>query len=218
MILTQFRNKLILRGTIYALILGTLVASYSFLVSIETETDQKHKWLKNDINSLRSKINNLDEQKVELANAVEIWKVLTEEQKALSGIQITQAEQVLQKLYKEFFLDNVSTTFSKPALLDVKDMQKNMVEVEVSDNNVMSFSAYSDNQVYGFIAALQNEFPGYVKITELKINRLELPSPSALRLISEGKVPMLVQVNIGFTWYALKKPNEQENQGDEVSQ
>ena len=210
--LNELRNKLILRSVIYLLVVGALIASYSFVASYQTEAEQKHKWLKNDINSLRSKINNLDEQKVEFANAVIVWEELPAYHKQMLGIQITGAEAILTDLYDEFRLTDVSTTFSKPALLNSPEMQKDAVSVEVSDNNTMSFSVYNDQQIYQFVYALRKRFPGYIKIKNININRVEKPSASSLRQISEGKVPALIRVSIDFTWYALKTPDAPETE------
>lgn len=209
--INELRNKLILRMVIYVLIIGGIFAVYSFAASTSDEALQKYKWLKNDIDSLQSKIRNLDTQKVEFANAVKIWENLSDYQKAMKGVQITRAESVLTALYEKYHLNNVSTTFSAPALLDIPEMKKELVLVEVSDTNSMSFGVYNDQQVYGFIEELRKTFPGYIKITNLSLTRVENISQTSLRRISEGETPPLVNVKIDFVWYALKEPVKDSN-------
>lgn len=202
--LAELRNRVILRGVIYLLILIAVIVGYSFLASQYEKMNQKNQWLGNDINSLRGKINMLDKQRLDFAEAVGIWKGFSEEEKQLKGIQISEAEKVLKKLEDQYPLSNVNVTFSKPVILDVKSLTTDSAVVEVSDKNNITFSSFSDEKVYQFIEALQKEFPGYVKITKFTLNRLELPSVESLRLISQGKTPALVNGSVEFTWYALK--------------
>jgi hypothetical protein len=96
-------------------------------------------------------------------------------------------------------------------------MKKESVVVEVSDKNVISFSAYSDQNVFEFINALQTRFPGYVKITDFRLDRVELPAQQSLRDISEGKVPALIRGVVEFTWYTLKKPESTESLSEVAS-
>lgn len=211
MTLKQLRNGLIIRGVIYLVVLGVASQVFFFLTRSEEELQQKYSWLKNDINSLNSKLQNLNKKTLEFAEIVKVWEGMSESQKSLQGLRsrINQAKDLIDALEKDYSLQT-TTSFSKPK--ELGDEFATGTTVVVSSDVNISVKAYSDADIFNFVHALTNDFPGYVQVRTFKIKRDNQVSKPVLRQIAAGKDSYLVDAEVAFVWYDLKEIVQEEEQ------
>jgi hypothetical protein len=197
------RKKTIVRSAVYALILGCVTGITIYLGTIDTQVNEKHNFLKNDIASLSRKLQGLSEKALEFSESAKIWETFPKDQQNLQGLRINSAKDLLDKLQEQYKLSNVKLSFSKPEDVVSDDYKTETVSVVSSEVNI-DFSAIDDEYVFNFIGAILKDFPGYVQVNSLSVTRSKDVAKDVLMMIAAGEKASLVDVKIAFLWKDLK--------------
>lgn len=207
--LLKSHRDIIVKLTIFVAVIVVTSALAFYLSGMKEEMDKKYVWIKNDIGDLNRKLEGLNQKTVEFSEAVKAWELLPKEAKALPGLRINDAKDILEKLQKKYRLTGVKTSFSKPA--EITGEYKTDTVMLVSSVISMSFNAKSDNYIYGFIDDLGREMPGYVQIRSFSINNPAKISKDILKRIAQGEDVSVVSASIEFYWHDLKYKGKSTN-------
>lgn len=207
--LKDLKRALIKRAiTVSVVLCGILFVVYTLNQQV-VQSEEKYHWLKGSISSLNTKLDGLNKKTLEFSEAVGQWEHMTADQKLLTGLQITKANELIKRFETEFRLMDVKVTFSKPEELK-EGITSDTVKVVNSVVNI-DFRAENDEYALQFVEALQKQFPGYVQITSFSLSRNEVVTKDVLSKIAKGENVALVSGIIELTWKELKySPNREE--------
>jgi len=213
------KKRLIVRVAIFSAIIGAVVFLCIYLNSLHQSKEDKLSMINNDINSLQRKLQGLSEQAIQFSEAVRVWESLPEERRAMQGLRIGEAKDLMDKFEKDYYLSNVGITFSKPEKV-TENYTTSTVGVVSSSVNI-KFNTISDVHAFNFLDALIKKYPGYIKVTSFSLSRNQVVTKNILKQISEqgSTLPTLVDAKLDFIWYGLeyKGPVEadSEQEGDD---
>lgn len=218
--LEQLQHDLLVRLVKCVSILTLLGSGLYALGFYVHKQEEQYNLIKSELMSLTRKLEGLNRKTLEFSDAVRVWDELTEGQKQLQGLQLTEAKALLEKWQAQFKLSDVNISFSKPEesggikdpaggkVIGKKDTEPSApavsaVKVMSSDVSI-SLKALSDEYVYQFIDALQHQFPGYVRIKTFTLTQETPVSKEVIQRIAEGEAVPIVSGNIDFSWRDLQ--------------
>lgn len=164
--------------------------------SVEERTvESAIKKLKNDKNTLKKSLEQFEGQ-------LKIWQSMTETERKLNGLRISDAKTKLNELTSRYSLFEVNISFSTPeAIQENFDIEN--ITVNTSTMTI-SFNAFSDLYALQFIESLTNEFPGYIQIRSLAVSRSSDIDKEKIANIANGNDIEIVRGSVELIWNDLK--------------
>lgn len=152
---------------------------------------------------LNNELQNVRTKAKEFAGSLRLWKQLDENKKDLVGLQITKAQEIIEKYKNEFLIIDMNSEFARPESLN-EEFKRENAEV-VSSKITINFKSINDVYALSFVGNILNDIPGYVTINKFVINRKSDVSDEILYNISQGKLVGLVDVKMELDWRDLQQ-------------
>ncbi len=143
---------------ISAMLLVIAISGYYFYSQLQVMRDKKA-LLTTSINSINKKLDSLNNKTVRFSEAVKAWDELSEDRKALKGLQISKMQSLVSELKDKYKIVDLDFSFSKPTEAQ-GDLSYGTAVVFVSDVNIV-FKAINDEYVYNFIDQLIKKSQGF---------------------------------------------------------
>lgn len=196
------KKKLIISGSALAfmLVLTAIVGGilYSFLDNKRTYSNR----LTRETRDIQSRITRSKNNNKHMVESLTAWEKLSTQDKAMKGLRLSEAKKTLDNMVDEYWLSDVRTTFSKPAIVPHEEQETFNI---ASSNVSISFNGVSDTMIYTFLDALNEDFPGIIVLKKFSIDKQGTLERETIKQIASGQKPSLFRANVEFEWKDIKK-------------
>lgn len=198
----KIKKRIFLKLAIFLPIIIILVGAYYFVLSTKQNKIKKEASIKSDISQTKSNLDKLTANKKRLSEDMDIWRNMSENEKKMSGLRISEAKNIVDELSKKFYLTDVRTTFSKPEKMGDEFSTENITVLESSIK--ITFKALTDEYVIKFVEAIAKDFPGYIMLDSFTVKADESISENIVRQVAYGQNPQIVSGSVSFLWKDMK--------------
>jgi hypothetical protein len=205
---------LIVQISIFAVIanFGIILFGIPMLDALHEEAVQQNSVPQRQITEARRRLENISKEKAFIREKLPIYDKIAE--RGFFGPQerLVMAQQLEKMSWG--LLTNLDYAFQKeehqPLLASEEGSGKNHLNVTPIE---LRMEAHTDVEIYRFLQMAMEEFPGYLALTELRIERGKTRfTNQTLRDIGQGKGAGLVNASALLRWQTLK-PKDEKKEG-----
>lgn len=180
----------------------TVAAVGGFMYHALSKKSEYRDKLAGEIRNIEGKISKSRQENNKLVDALNYWDSLPEGAKTMSGLRLSEAKEKLDEMVNTYWLSQVQTTFSKPAIEPHPDYS----DFNISSSNVtISFDGISDTLIYAFADALRSDFPGFVTLKRFDVQQEGEMERETIKQIASGERPALFSGVVEFKWRDIKR-------------
>ena len=165
-----------------------------------------------NIQSIKNKINNLEQKLVETKKYQNIWEQIEDNKKTLKGANIDEVNTTFNLLVDKFLIKNPNINISLPEKIENKMYDRANIQVFFS-KIIIDFQAIDDTKALIFIENFIKEINGYIVITNLRVTldgKKNYYNEKELIALSKGKkIKYLIRSSVTLSWYILKEKIKQ---------
>tara|TARA_B100001123_G_scaffold188496_1_gene215333 strand:- start:1370 stop:2047 length:678 start_codon:yes stop_codon:yes gene_type:complete len=197
-------------GIIAAVVLAVLGGAYFAISGMASSTEEEMNRLRASIQGDQNQISQLEQLVTDAGLAGEIYAELSLNRDVMTfTIERNQLPDILGKLNDTYFLNEMSLESEPPQTFTNTELGAVKREAVLIDYT-LTFTAMSDHIVYSFIDALMRQSPGFIKVTELEVERMAPLDLEALNKISRGEFVPVTKATVGIRWYGFRPVSESD--------
>lgn len=176
---------------------------------------EKSGWLQNEISSQNQNITRARNDANDFQQAVNTWNNLNASQKQKQGVNIDKARELIDQLKIKYRIQRIDVNMTSPIINNDIRRKNGTKDFQIEESIVkINFDTITDIYALSFINALAKQLPGFVKITDVKLERVGQVNPAILEKIAQGTFPVLVKGKMDFIWQDFKpEPPKVETHG-----
>lgn len=200
----ELQRRLLKDAMTFGSMAGALLLLAGIAFWLHGGLEEEKMQLDSQVNGLRSETASLQAQLVKAKESLELYSTINQRNQN-AGFEINRdlAAQVLDRLKKSYHLGALSMKTDAVKIMEDSRFQKKTATILGTDVS-MTFNGLTDAHLYSFIQAVRFGFPGYVRMSKLRLQRVSEPDRSVFLAISRGNVPGLVTADMEFKWYGIR--------------
>lgn len=202
--LKRLKKQLLKDGGTFAGVLAVILVIYFALSSYEASLAEDKKKLARTVNRINSEAQELTNSLTRAKESLGLYEQLTAREQGEEPLDREEAMRLLADLKKRFKLASLSLVMAPPKAIPQEFLPSKTMGAEYSVVK-LKFSGMTDEYLLSFVNAVSEEFKGYVRIDDLKINRDETITQTALAKVSRGEIPALTSGELTFHWFGLSE-------------
>lgn len=197
------RKRILMELGVLAVIL-TLIGVGCYITSnYKTGLETQHARLKATILGLDKQLQEFREKMASSEKAKELFEAITKGSQGGVTISREFAQKTLTELKAKHHLSALTMKMSPIEEVNNPKYKKDTVRVLATQIN-LKFEGISDASIFSFIQEMTSALTGYVRISDLKIQRTAAITDEKLLAISQGQMPTLVSGEMNLDWLGLR--------------
>jgi hypothetical protein len=200
----DLRKKIIINLSISGVLFVAFAGVVNFYFHQETNVQEKVAKINSEISQIQNQTSELENKTAEVAKYTTIWKGMSPNRIAASGIKLDEFNTKLTAVSEKYSITNVNLKISVPEVLNEGIFKRESVEILFSPVSI-TFNALSDIRAISFLNEFIESLQGYPVVTSFELKKTKDYADQDLENISSGKGVGVVSGKIDFFWYVLKE-------------
>ncbi len=210
--LKLLRKKIIKEGGIAIGVIVALIAGMMFLGDAVTKEEQEQMMLRGNIGSLVQQISDLEAKHGVVTSSITEFRRLKGRQKRGDfTINRDQATDIFNTLRQKYRISNLSMTVTPKAEMSTPELLRPTAQMAFSEA-VLEFDAMSDVHVFSFIQDAAASLPGFLRISNFRIDRQRKITNEVYVSVSKGELPRMVSAKVTFMWFGIDEKQKVSNE------
>lgn len=206
------RKKLIKEGGIALGVVVALIVGMVFLGGEITKEEQEQIMLRGNIGSLGQQIADLEAKHGVVTSSITQFRRLKDRQKRGDfNINREQATDIFDTLRQKYRISNLSMTVTPKAEMSTPELMRPTAQMAFSEA-VLEFDAMSDIHVFSFVQDAAAALPGFLRISNFRIDRQRKITNEVYVSVSKGELPRMVSAKVTFMWFGIDEKQKVSNE------